>query len=141
MSEYDIDKLNSPIQEDTITNVPNEVEKKPNYLMAFLAGFGASVIVGIVIALIGMWTESEYMIVLCIGAVIVASVIKHFVPRKAIGGAIIGAILTPATYFIYQTMMAFNGYYYEKDGDTWFWFLLIGSVILGGFMGYNNDDE
>ena len=57
MSEYDIDKLNSPIQEDTITNVPNEVEKKPNYLMAFLAGFGASVIVGIVIALIGMWTE------------------------------------------------------------------------------------
>jgi hypothetical protein len=37
--------------------------------------------------------------------------------------------------------MAFNGYYYEKDGDTWFWFLLIGSVILGGFMGYNNDDE
>jgi hypothetical protein len=141
MTEYDIEKLNNPTQEDAITNVPNEVEKKPNYLMAFLAGFGTSVIVGIVIALIGIWTESEYMIVLCIGAVIVASVIKHFVPRKSIGGAIIGAILTPTTYFIYQAIMAFNGYYYEKDGDTWFWFLLIGSVILGGFMGYNNDDE
>jgi hypothetical protein len=37
MTEYDIEKLNNPTQEDAITNVPNEVEKKPNYLMAFLA--------------------------------------------------------------------------------------------------------
>ncbi len=37
--------------------------------------------------------------------------------------------------------MAFNGYYYEKDGDILFWIYLIGSVFLGGYAGYNNDDE
>lgn len=141
MSEYDINKLNNPIPEEPTTNVSNEVEKKPNYMMAFLAGFGTSVIVGIVLALIGIWTESEFMIVLCIGAFIVASVIRNFVPRQSIGGAIIGAILTPATYFIYQVIMAINGYSYEKDGNSWFWFLLIGSVVLGAVMGYNNDNE
>ena len=142
MSEYDIlNNLNKPTPEYTNNNVPNEPEKKPNYIMAFLAGFGTSVIVGIVLALLGIWAESEYMIALIIGAVIVAAVIKHFVPRQSIGGAIIGAILTPATYFIYQAIMAMNGYAYEKDGESWFWFLLIGSVVLGAFMGYNNDDD
>ena len=138
---YDIDKLNNSVQEDSTPNTSNEDEEKPNYLMAFLAGFGTSVIVGIALALIGIWAEAEYMAALLIGAVIVASVIRHFVPRQSIGGAIIGAVLTPATYFIYQGIMAFNGYYYEKDGDILFWIYLIGSVFLGGYAGYNNDDE
>ena len=77
MSEYDIlNNLNNPTPEYTNNNVPNEPEKKPNYIMAFLAGFGTSVIVGIVLALLGIWAESEYMIALIIGAVIVAAVIK-----------------------------------------------------------------
>lgn len=70
--------------------------------MAFLAGFGASVIVGVILALLGMWLEAEYMLVLIIGAIIVGCVITNFVPHKSIGGALIGMILCPATYFIYQ---------------------------------------
>lgn len=141
MSEYDLDKLNEVIQENNGNGFSNEDEKKPNYLMAFLAGFGTSVLVGIALAVLGIFTESEFMIALIIGAVIVAAVIKHYVPRQSIGGAIIGAILTPATYFIYQIIMAMYGYSYEKDGNTWFWILLIGSVVLGAYMGYNNDDD
>lgn len=141
MSEYDIDKLNNLTSKSASQTTQLEEDKKPNYLMAFLAGFGTSVIVGIGLSILGIWAESEYMIALIIGAVIVASVINHFVPHKSIGGAIIGAILTPATYFIYQIIMASYGYAYEKDGDMWFWFLLIGSVILGAYMGYNKNDE
>jgi len=141
MSEYDINKIDDTTQQIDAGGSYQEPETKPNYTMAFLAGLGASVLVGIALAVIGIWLESEYMIALCVGAAIVAAVIGRFVPRKSIGGAIIGAILTPATYFIYQTIMAVYGYSYEKDGDTWFWFLLIGSAVFGAYMGYNNNDD
>jgi MFS family permease len=141
MSEYDINKIDDTTQQIDAGGTYQAPENKPNYTMAFLAGLGASVLVGIALAAIGIWLESEYMLALCIGAVIVATVIGRFVPRKSIGGAIIGAILTPATYFIYQSIMAFYGYSYEKDGDTWFWFLLIGSAVFGAYMGYNNNDD
>jgi hypothetical protein len=141
MSEYDINKIDNTTQQIDAGGSYQEPENKPNYTMAFLAGFGASVLVGIALAVIGIWLESEYMIALCVGAAIVAAVIGKFVPRKSIGGAIIGAILTPATYFIYQTIMAVYGYSYENAGDNWFWFLLIGSAVFGAYMGYNNNDD
>lgn len=85
-------------------NVNNDLlgksgEKKPNYMMAALAGLGVSVLVAIALAAIGILLEAEYIIALIIGAVLVGVVIHNFVPNKSIGGAILGAILCPATYF------------------------------------------
>ncbi len=114
--------------------------KELNYLMAVLAGLGVSIIVAIVLAAIGIWLESEFAIVLIIGAILVGAVIHKFVPNKSIAGAIIGAILCPTTYFLYQVFMAMFGYYYE-DGDTIFWIMLVGSFFYGAYMGYNPDND
>ena len=138
MGNYNYDDLaNSQIDMQN----DEEPDKKPQFLMAFLAGLGTSVIVGAILALLGMWLEAEYMLALCIGAIIVGLVITKFVPHKSIGGALIGMILCPATYFIYQMIMAFNGYEYEKDGETTFWLLLIGSALYGAYIGYNNKND
>ena len=118
-----------------------EQEKPPQFLKAFFAGLVASVIVGVVLALLGMLLESEFMIALLVGGAIVGAVIANFVPHKSLGGAFIGAILCPATYFIYQVIMALNGYEYEKNGDLTFFLLLIGSAIYGAYMGYNTKDN
>ena len=115
-------------------------EKKPNYIMASLAGLGVSVVVAIILAVIGIWLEAEYILVLALGAVAVGMVIHNFVPKKSIAGAILGAIFCPATYFIYQVFMAMFGYYYEGDDNT-FWWMLAGSFIYGAYMGYNNDND
>lgn len=138
MGNYNIDNLEKS-QFDTTNG--NGLEKKTQFLMAFLAGFGTSVIVGVILALFGMWLEAEYMLILIIGAIIVGCVITNFVPHKSIGGALIGMILCPATYFIYQMIMAFNGYEYEKDGESTFWLLLIGSALWGAYMGYNKKSD
>ena len=63
MSDYDLNKLANPQE-----NMPNneEPEKQPQLLMAFLAGLGASVIVGGVLALLGILLEAEYIIFLII---------------------------------------------------------------------------
>lgn len=37
--------------------------------------------------------------------------------------------------------MAFNGYEYEKDGESTFWLLLIGSALYGAYMGYNKKSD
>ena len=138
MSDYDLNKLANSQE-----NMPNneEPEKQPQLLMAFLAGLGASVIVGGVFALLGILLEAEYIIFLIIGGIIVGLAITHFVPHKSIGGAVIGFILCPVTYFLYQFIMLLNGYEYEKDGKFTFWFLLIGSAIYGAYMGYNKKDN
>ena len=126
-------------------NVNNELlekntAKKPNYMMAALAGLGVSVLVAIALAVIGIWLEAEYILVLIIGAVLVGLVIHNFVPNKSFGGAILGGILCPATYFLYQVFMAMFGYYYEGDDNT-FWWMLAGSCIYGAYMGYNKDND
>ena len=138
MGNYNIDNLEKSQFDTTNGNGP---EKKPQFLMAFLAGFGTSVIVGVILALFGIWLEAEYMLILIIGAIIVGCVITNFVPHKSIGGALIGMILCPATYFIYQMIMAFNGYEYEKDGESTFWLLLIGSALWGAYMGNNKKGD
>lgn len=136
MSEYNIDKINNP----NSTNVGNTSSEQPKYGLAFFAGLGVSVIVGIILAVLGIWLESESVLALTLGALAVAGTIHCFVPQNSKIGAIIGAILCPTAYLIYQFIMAIYGYYYE-DGDSYFWFMLIGSVILGAWMGYNNEND
>lgn len=132
MSEYNINEINK-FNENTS---PGRDEKS-KYLIALLAGMGVSVIVGIIWAVIGIWLETEYMLVLGIGVAVIAGTIHFCVPENSIIGAIIGAILCPATYLIYQFIMALYGYYYE-DNYT-FWLMLVGSFIAGAWFGYNND--
>lgn len=134
MSEYNVDKINNL----NSTNSGNSPAGKPKYGLAFFAGLGVSVLVGVILAVLGIWLEQEYALALILGAIAVAGTIHCFVPQKTIAGAVIGAILCPATYLIYQFIMAIYGYYYE-DGDSMFWFMLIGSAILGAWWGYNSD--
>ena len=135
MSGYNINNNNLNFNESSSSE-----DKKPKYLLAFFAGLGVSIIVAIIMALVGMWLETEFILVLALGAVIVSVTIHHFVPQNSKIGAVIGAILCPATYFLYQFIMAIFGYYYEDGGNT-FWCMLIGSVVLGAWMGYNDGSE
>lgn len=129
MAKYNLDKN---MQDD------EEPEKEPQYLKAFFAGLGTSVIVAVTLALLAMWLETEYLAALCIGAGFVGIAIRAFVPHQSGGGALIGLILCPATYFIYQVILAFNGYAYEKDGESTFWILLFISAVVGVYLGFNN---
>ena len=135
MSGYNINNNNLNFNESSSSE-----DKKPKYLLAFFAGLGVSIIVAIIMALVGMWLETEFILVLALGAVIISVTIHHFVPQNSKIGAVIGAILCPATYFLYQFIMAIFGYYYEDGGNT-FWWMLIGSVVLGAWMGYNDGSE
>jgi len=126
-------------------NVNNDLlgksgDEKPNYMMAALAGLGISVLVAIALAAIGIWLETEYALALIIGAVLIGMVIRNFVPSESIGGAVLGAILCPATYFLYQSFMAIFGYAYESN-DNIFWWVLAGSFIYGAYMGYNGSND
>ena len=47
MSEYDINKIDDTTQQIDAGGTYQAPENKPNYTMAFLAGLGASVLVGI----------------------------------------------------------------------------------------------
>ena len=136
MSEYNINKTNNP---DPVGVNQTPVEKT-KYGLAFFAGLGVSVLVGIIWAVLGIWLESEYWLVLILGAAAVAVTIHCFVPQNSIAGAVIGAVLCPTAYLIYQFIMAIYGYYYE-EGDSMFWIMLIGSAILGAWMGYNNEND
>ncbi|MGN1236847.1 MAG: hypothetical protein ACI4TS_05325, partial [Bacteroidaceae bacterium] len=111
-----------------------------NYLLAILAGLGASVLVAGILAGVNIAIGSEYFIVLLIGCSIVGVVIRQFVSAHSVGGAIIGGILCPLTYFIYQAILAMFDYYYEKDGEFHFWFLLIACAIFGASTCYSKKD-
>ena len=114
MSEYNIDKVTGVSQGINQASVP----KKPQYLIALLAGLGVSVVVAIALAAVGIWLEAEYILVLIVGAILVGAVIRLFVPARSIVGAIIGAILCPATYFLYQVFIAIFRYYNEGGDST-----------------------
>lgn len=139
MSEYNIDNLNN-LRDNQIETVPEVKKTYSRPLAALGAGLVTSVIVAIIWSIIGMWLEAEYWWVLILGVAIVGAVIHQYIPKKSSVGAVIGAVLCPATYLMYNLIMESNDYYYE-DGDFMFWILLIGSVIYGACMGYNSDDE
>lgn len=141
MSDYNTNKLNNPDQSTENNYVPNNSEPEARYGMAFLAGLGASVIVAAILATIGIWLEAEYWYALIIGAALVGGAIRSFVPSHSVGGAILGGILCPATYFIYQFIMAIFGYSYEGDGESTFWWMLGISAVVGLYLGYHKDDD
>lgn len=136
MSEYNINNNNLNFNNGS----SSEEGKNSKYLLAFFVGLGVSIIVSIIMALLGMWLESEYILILVLGAAVVSVTIHQFVPQNSKIGAVIGAVLCPATYFLYQFIMAVFGWYYE-DGGNKFWWMLIGSVVLGAWMGYNDGNE
>lgn len=138
--EYDINKLENP-EENNVEFEPQPEEPEPRYGKAVLSGAIACLVVASILALIGILCEAEYWWALVIGASVVAFAIKLHVPHQSGGGALIGAILCPLTYLIYQFIMALFGYYYESDGTTTFWIILLLSIGVGAWMGYNNYDE
>lgn len=145
MDKYNIEKLNNPV--DEVFSEDNEVEEQAvpryGYLKAILSGLVSSLIVGVLLAMIAMSTKSEYILALIIGALIVGFAIRYFIPSHKIGGAIIGFFLCPFTYVVYQAIMLFNGYAYEKDAEDTFWMELGLSALYGIYIGYrkNDDDE
>jgi len=138
--EYDINKLENP-EENNIEFEPQPEEQEPHYKKAFLAGAITCLVVASILALIGIWSEAEYWWALIIGAWVVAFAIKLYVPHQSGGGALIGAILCPLTYVIYQFIMALFGYSYASDGTTTFWITLLVSIVVGAWLGYNDFDE
>ncbi len=143
MQKYDLEKL-SKCEIDNNTQTENssvQEPQKPKYSLAFLAGLGTSVIIAIILSLLAVWLEAEYWYVLVIGAVIVSLPIKSLVPNCSMVGAIMGFILCPLTYFLYQIILSTQGYYYESDGESTFWFMLLGSAVAGAYLGYNKEDN
>ena len=138
--EYDINKPENQ-EQNNIDFEPQSEEPEPHYWKAFLAGAIACIVVACILAIIGIWRETEYWWALIIGASVVAFAIKLYVPHQSVGGALIGAILCPLTYVIYQYIMSLFGYSYESDGAATFGIILIVSVVVGAWLGYNDFDE
>lgn len=136
MSDYNIDKIKELERGDSFSN---KQKWRPQYIKATLFGLVSSIVVAIILAALAIWWETELMILLIVGAILVAGTIHFFVPKETIIGAIIGGILCPVTYLMYQFIMTVFGYYYEDS--TNFWWMLGGSVILGGYLGYNKENN
>jgi len=111
------------------------------YIIAFILGLIVSIIVAVIEAVIGINLETEYLLVIIIGVIVVGQVVKFFTESHNIGGAIIGGVLCAFTNIVYQFIMAYYGYDYEDNADMWFWLLLIGSFIYGAYVSYVDDDE
>lgn len=145
MNNYNIDKLNNPVENSIPEEYEVEEQSVPRYgyLKAFISGLAASIIIGALLAMIAMVTKSEYILALVVGALIVGFAIRYFIPPHKVGGAIIGFFLCPFTYIVYQAIMFFNGYAYENDAEETFWLELGLSALYGIYMGYrkNDDDE
>ena len=145
MDNYNIDKLNNPVETPISEGCDVEEQAVPRYgyLKAFFSGLIASVVVGVILAMLAIATKAEYVLALTIGALIVGFAIRYFIPPHKVGGAIIGFFLCPFTYIVYQAIMFFNGYAYENDAEETFWLELGLSALYGIYMGYrkNDDDE
>lgn len=74
------------------------------------------------------------------GAIAVGVTIRYFVPEESIIGAVIGAVLCPATYLLYQFIVVVFGYYYADNPD-FFWWMLGGSVLAGAYFGYGGNND
>lgn len=142
MGEFNINEIKSADSTSKDSGyAPTPVQKDPQYGMAILAGIGAAVLIAIILAVLAIALESEYSFAVVLGEVLVGFIVRNFVPEHSIGGAIIGAIVCPATYFIYQVILAICGYSYEKDGEFTFWIMLIGSVLYGAYVCYSKMDD
>lgn len=111
-----------------------------DYIKTLFVGLGVGLIVAVILAVIGIWLESEYIFALMVGVGIVGTTIRYYLPKNSFGGALIGVIVCSATYFIYQLIMALFDYYYE-EGESYFWIMLGVSVIFGAWAGYNREDN
>jgi len=114
---------------------------KPQFLFALLAGLGASLIVAILMAVIGIVIGKEFTLVVAIGAVLSCYAVKHFVPDHSIGGAIIGAFVCPTTLFLYNIFLAMFDYSVVGGGETKFWLSLIGGAIFGAYVCYSKSED
>lgn len=113
----------------------------PRFLYALLAGLGASLIGAILMAVIGIMVGAEYSIIVTIGVGLSCFAVKHFVPDRSFGAAIIGAFLIPTTLFLYRLILTMFGYSVEGDGEFQFWFFLIGGAILGAYICYSKSED
>lgn len=109
--------------------------QKNKHFLGFLAGAGTGVVVGGILAAIGIYAEQEFMLLIILGLILVGYVVSRFVPNKSVMGAITGGLACALTYLIYVGIMIFNGYWYA-DGNSSFWIVLVMSLIYGGSMGY-----
>lgn len=138
MGNYDLENFdNTQVNKDE----NEEPKKKSHFLLAFLVGLVTSVLVANVLAFITMLIEAEFFILLILGGLIVSSVIIYFVPHNSWGGALIGLILCPATYLLYQVILTKNGYGYNENGGITTFLLFVGSIAFGAYMGYNKKKE
>lgn len=113
----------------------NNVSRKNNHFLGLLAGIGVGIMTAIVLAVITILLESEYIYLDIIAILAVGYVVSRFVPNKSGMGIITGAISCGVMYFLYSMICLSYGYWYE-DGNYMFWICLIGSIIYGGYMGY-----
>ena len=115
--------------------------EQPQYQNAIIYGGITSIIVAVVLTALAILFEYELDLFVAIGAAAVGFVIARHLPHKTVWGAVIGAVLCPATYLLYQLFLAMFGYYYAEDGDLIFWAMLVAMIILGAHLGYNKKEE
>ncbi len=128
-------------QQNIEQNTEYVYAEKPKYWKAFFAGLGITVLVAIILALLAIWLEYEFLIAVIIGVGLVGAAIRHFIPKPSISAAFIGAVLCPLCYLLYFGILTMQGYSYAEDADITFWLMLIGSAIYGGYLGFKNSDN
>jgi hypothetical protein len=138
---------------DLYRYIPNVIEKelemessqdpeRSNYLMAFVAGFGTTIIIALAYTGISILFKAEYQIILCCGSILVGVTVANFVKHRSIGGAIIGAILGASSYVIYKFILTILGWGYADEASAEFTFNMwvIVSALAGAWVGYNKED-
>lgn len=113
----------------------NNTSKKNNHFFGLLAGIGVGIVAAIILAVLSMLLETEYLFLDICAIVLVGYVISRFVPNQSGMGFITGALSCGLMYFLHSMICLFAGYWYE-DGSYMFWVCLVGSIIYGGVMGY-----
>jgi len=109
------------------------------HLLGLLAGIGTGIVVGLILAGVGILIKSESTFVVLLGLMLVGFVVSRLVPNKSAMGIITGGLSCIITFFAYQLFLNMFGYSYEDNSS--FWIMLAVAAVYGGYMGYKGKKE
>ena len=137
MEENKLDQIYE--KQNNMSENDKHPQREKSLLKAICFGLCVSVVAALLLTGISVWAEKEYFILIVLGILAEAYVLKLFSPNKVIG-ACLGAILCAGTFLLYQILMANFGYSYVEDAEIKFYSGLIISALFGGIYGYRGID-
>lgn len=127
MEEYNI-------QQTEQTLASNEASTQPRYLLGFVAGIVASVVIGALVALFTCWTESVYYMLVALATFFIGAIVKGVSHRNGFISALISAVCGAVAVVVFSAIVDAKGYVWD-DGtpltENMTLYMVIAALVSG----------